>query len=65
MAKVYIVLRHDYVSGACHAGEFSSPTRIVGVFAKDEDAYNFVEKEYEKEGEDSGIGFEVKEHEVA
>ena len=68
MAKVHIVLRHDYESGDSHAGEFSSPTKIVGVFTKDEDAYNFVEKEYEKDGGgdpgDLPYGFEVEEHEV-
>ena len=65
MANVFVVLWHDYEGGDSHAGEFSSPTEVVGVFTDSTKAGNYVDEQLK--GKDPGslsYGYEVEEREL-
>lgn len=63
MAKVFVVLRHDYESGCCHGHEFSSPTSVEGVFLDQGKAQGFVDKAYGNDDpSEATYGFEIEEH---
>jgi|WetSurMetagenome_2_1015567.scaffolds.fasta_scaffold700111_2 hypothetical protein len=65
--SVYVVLRHDFESDGSSAGEFQSPTEVVGVFANRAKADEYVANQYaeaDSSASDLPFGFEVEEHEL-